>query len=64
MPVRPFATATGGHGDRRGTWRGKPAVPSAARRVSDTARDCRSHLARCEARFRCDPWYQVRPFCD
>ena len=50
-------------GYRRGTWKGKPAVQSTARRVRDTARNYRSQLARCEGRFRCDSWYQVWPFC-
>ena len=50
-------------GYRRGTWKGKPAVQRAARRVSDTARNYQSQLARCEGRFRCDSWYQVWPFC-
>lgn len=50
-------------GYRRGTWRSKPAVQRTARRVSDTARNYQSQLARCEGRFRCDSWYQVWPIC-
>ena len=50
-------------GYRRGTWRDKPKVQSAARRVAATADRYRAQLARCESRFRCDSWYQVWPFC-
>ena len=50
-------------GYRRGTWKSKPAVQHAAKRVGETARSYKSQLARCEERFRCDSWYQVWPFC-
>jgi len=50
-------------GYRRGTWKGKPKVKRAAERVAATAGRYRTQLARCEARFRCDSWYQIWPFC-
>ena len=50
-------------GYRRGTWKKKPMVRRAARRVAETARNYKAQLARCESRFRCDSWYQIWPFC-
>ena len=51
-------------GYRRGTWKNKPGVQRTAQRVRETARAYKSQLARCEARFRCDSWYQVWPLCN
>ena len=50
-------------GYRRGTWKKKPMVRRAARRVAETARRYKAQLARCESRYRCDSWYQIWPFC-
>ena len=50
-------------GYRRGTWKKKPNVRRAARRVAETARRYKAQLARCKSRYRCDAWYQVWPFC-
>ena len=50
-------------GYRRGTWKDKPEVRRTAERVAETARRYQAQLARCEARFRCDSWYQLWPFC-
>ena len=50
-------------GYRRGTWRDKPKVQRAARRVAATSDRYRAQLVRCESSFRCDSWYQVWPFC-
>lgn len=50
-------------GYRRGTWKKKPKLRRAARRVAETARRYKAQLARCESRFRCDSWYQIWPFC-
>lgn len=50
-------------GYRRGTWKKKPKLLRAARRVDETARRYKSQLARCESRYRCDSWYEIWPFC-
>ena len=50
-------------GYRRGSWKKKPGLRKAARRVTESARTYKAQLARCEARYRCDSWYQVWPFC-
>ena len=50
-------------GYRRGTWKHKPGLLKTARRVAETARRYQQQLAQCEARYRCDAWYQVWPFC-
>ena len=50
-------------GYRRGTWKKKPQVRRAAERVAGTAARYKAQLAKCEARFRCDSWYQVWPLC-
>ena len=50
-------------GYRRGTWKKKPAVQQAAKRVADTASQYKKQLARCESHYRCDAWYQIWPFC-
>ena len=50
-------------GYRRGTWKKKPKLQRIARGVAATAGQYRAQLGRCEARFRCDSWYQVWPFC-
>lgn len=50
-------------GYRRGTWRSKPAVQSAARQTADRARHYQSQLNACEAEFRCRHFYQIGPFC-
>ena len=50
-------------GYRRGGWKNKPAVKRAAQKVARTAEHYKTQLARCEAEFECDSWYQVWPFC-
>ncbi len=50
-------------GYRRGSWKRKPKLQRIARRVAETARRYRGQIQQCEARFRCDSWYQVWPFC-
>ncbi|MEJ2761714.1 MAG: hypothetical protein P8126_09330 [Gammaproteobacteria bacterium] len=51
-------------GYRRGTYRHKPNVLRAARRVARTASDYGAQLRRCEDRFRCRKWWQFGPFCN
>jgi len=50
-------------GYRSGKWKKKAGVKATARKVADTARRYTAQLNRCEARFRCDSWYQIWPFC-
>ena len=50
-------------GYRSGTWKNKPKVQQAAKRVADSAAQYRKQLAGCEANFHCDAWYQIWPFC-
>ncbi len=50
-------------GYRSGKWKRKPQVRAVAAKVANTAERYRGQLARCEARFRCDAWYQVWPLC-
>lgn len=51
-------------GYRRGTWRNKPRVRQAARRVTENAARYDRQLERCERRFRCRRFWQFGPFCD
>ena len=50
-------------GYRRGTWRDKPQVREVAGRVANTANLYASQLASCKARFQCDSWFDIWPFC-
>ncbi len=50
-------------GYRRGTWKKKPKLLRTVSRVVETAGTYKAQLARCASQFRCDSWYQVRPFC-
>jgi len=51
-------------GYRGGDWRDRPALRRLARRVGQRAHAYAAQLARCGHRFRCDAWYEVRPWCD
>jgi hypothetical protein len=54
-----------GHGGyRRGTYKNKPQLLRIARRVDYTAREYGAQLRRCEERFKCRKWYQIKPFCN
>ncbi len=50
-------------GYRRGSWKKKPNLLKTAQRVTESALTYKAQLAQCEARYRCDSWYQVWPFC-
>lgn len=51
-------------GYRSGSWRSKPDLIAIAERVDSQAREYGAQLRQCEARFKCDAWYQFWPFCN
>lgn len=50
-------------GYKRGSYKKKPALLKVADKVARTAGEYGAQLKQCEARFRCDSWYQFWPFC-
>lgn len=63
-PKRLYLAYHEGHGGyARGTYKRKPDLLRTADRVDWQAREYGAQLRRCEERFRCRHWYQVRPFC-
>ena len=50
-------------GYRSGAWRGKPQVIARAEQVDRQAREYGAQLRRCEARIKCDAWYEFWPLC-
>jgi hypothetical protein len=53
-----------GHGGySRGSWKGKSALQSIARKVERQAAQYQNQLNNCQEEFHCRRWYQVWPFC-
>ena len=50
-------------GYRRGTWKAKAGVQRTADKVSSTAAQYKTQLARCESRLQCDGWLEIWPLC-
>lgn len=50
-------------GYRSGRWRDRPGVVRFAARVARRAETYAAQLERCRARFRCDGWLEVGPWC-